>query len=47
MGLAIGSHGANIAAARQIEGITSVDFDPNSKTFTVRKFNGFLPILPS
>ena len=35
VGLAIGSHGANIILARQIEGVTDVAFDREKNVFKV------------
>jgi len=35
IGLAIGSHGANMQAAREIDDITDVIFDPSTNMFKV------------
>lgn len=35
VGLAIGSHGGNIHTARGLEGITSVEFNPDTYSFKV------------
>ena len=36
VGLAIGSQGSNITAARRIDGISSIDLDDDTRTFNIR-----------
>ena len=44
VGLAIGSHGSNIQAARDIHGVTSIEYDMETLTFRVSE--ALLTVLP-